>query len=90
MIVVEDDGAGIDLPRVVERARSLGLVTGEDPADPTELVFLPGLSTRDASDGLAGRGIGLDAVRAFVRDAGYAVHFVTEKGHGTKFVIEPG
>ena len=93
VIVVEDDGAGIDLARVVARARALGLVeeSASDamPADASELVFLPGLSTRDASDGLAGRGIGLDAVRAYVREAGYTVHFVTEKGNGTKFVIEP-
>ena len=93
VIVVEDDGAGIDLERIVARARALGLVDDSggvaNPPDAAELVFLPGLSTRDASDGLAGRGIGLDAVRAYVREAGYAVHFVTEKGHGTKFVIEP-
>ena len=86
VIVVEDDGAGIDLERVVARARALGLVTDDAPVDATELVFLPGLSTRDASDGLAGRGIGLDAVRAYVREAGYGVSFVTEKGQGTKFV----
>jgi two-component system chemotaxis sensor kinase CheA len=93
VIVVEDDGGGIDLARVVARARALGLVdeatSDAMPADASELVFLPGLSTRDASDGLAGRGIGLDAVRAYVREAGYTVHFVTEKGNGTKFVIEP-
>lgn len=89
VIVVEDDGAGIDLERVVARARALGLVSEEAPVDPTELVFLPGLSTRDASDGLAGRGIGLDAVRAYVREAGYGVRFVTEKGHGTKFILAP-
>jgi two-component system chemotaxis sensor kinase CheA len=93
VIVVEDDGAGIDLERVVLRARALGLVDESSndalPADASELVFLPGLSTRDASDGLAGRGVGLDAVRAYVREAGYTVHFVTEKGNGTKFVIEP-
>ena len=89
VIVVEDDGAGIDLAEVVARARALGLVTGDASVDPTELVFLPGLSTRDASDGLAGRGIGLDAVRAYVREAGYRVHVVTEPGNGTKFVIEP-
>lgn len=93
VIVVEDDGAGIDLERIVERARSLGLVDASadvaNPASAADLVFLPGLSTRDASDGLAGRGIGLDAVRAYVREAGYTVHFVSEKGHGTKFVIEP-
>jgi HAMP domain-containing protein/HPt (histidine-containing phosphotransfer) domain-containing protein len=89
VIVVEDDGAGIDLERVVARARALGLVTGDAQPDPAELVFLPGLSTRDASGGLAGRGIGLDAVRAYVREAGYAVSVLTERGHGTKFVIEP-
>ena len=93
VIVVEDDGAGIDLERIVARARSLGLVDASvrdvGPAEAAELVFLPGLSTREESDGLAGRGIGLDAVRAYVREAGYTVHVVTEKGHGTKFVIEP-
>lgn len=93
VIVVEDNGGGIDLGRIVERARALGLVDAsadvDDPAKAADLVFLPGLSTRDTSDGLAGRGIGLDAVRAYVREAGYTVHFVTEKGNGTKFVIEP-
>jgi chemosensory pili system protein ChpA (sensor histidine kinase/response regulator) len=93
VIVVEDDGAGIDLDRIVARARSLGLLDPSvdiaDPKNAADLVFLPGLSTREASDGLAGRGIGLDAVRAYVHEAGYEVHFVTEKGNGTKFVIEP-
>ncbi|MDB4933490.1 MAG: hypothetical protein JWP87_462 [Labilithrix sp.] len=89
VIVVEDDGAGMDLGRIVARARALGLVEDGAEVDGAEVVFMPGLSTRDASDGLAGRGIGLDAVRAYVREAGYAVHFVTEKGNGTKFVIEP-
>lgn len=89
VIVMEDDGAGVDLDQIAARARSLGLVAEGAPCDPAELAFLPGLSTRDASDGLAGRGVGLDAVRAYCRDAGYAVHFMTEKGLGTKFVIEP-
>jgi two-component system chemotaxis sensor kinase CheA len=90
VIVVEDDGAGIDLERVVARARTLGLVDAANAEpDATELVFRAGLSTREESDGLAGRGVGLDAVRAFLREAGYAVHFVTERGQGTKFVIEP-
>ena len=93
VIVVEDNGAGIDLDRIVDRARSLGLLDPSvdigDPKNAADLVFLPGLSTREASDGLAGRGIGLDAVRAYVHEAGYDVHFVTEKGNGTKFVIEP-
>jgi len=90
IIVVEDDGAGIDLDRIVARARDLGLIDAATTApDATELVFRAGLSTREESDGLAGRGIGLDAVRAYLRDAGYQVHFASEKGHGTKFVLEP-
>jgi chemotaxis protein histidine kinase CheA len=89
VITVEDDGAGMDTERIVVRARALGLVEEGAPVDPKEVVFLPGLSTRDASDGLAGRGVGLDAVRAYVREAGYMVHFGTEQGKGTKFVLEP-
>jgi PAS domain S-box-containing protein len=90
VIVVEDDGAGIDLDRVVARARTLGLVDAANEApDATELVFHAGLSTREESDGLAGRGVGLDAVRAYLREAGYTVQVVTERGHGTKFVLEP-
>lgn len=86
IITVEDDGAGIDLDGVVHRAKALGLDT---TMVPTELVFHPGLSTRTTSDGLAGRGIGLDAVRSYLKEAGYAVHVFTEKGAGTKFVLAP-
>jgi chemotaxis protein histidine kinase CheA len=86
VIVVEDDGGGIDLERVAQRARDLGL-DGSLPA--ADLIFCPGLSTRATSDGLAGRGVGLDAVRSYLREAGYVVQVVTEKGHGTKFVLLP-
>jgi two-component system, chemotaxis family, sensor kinase CheA len=87
IITVEDDGGGIDLARVEERARELGIVT--NGATPEDLVFAPGVSTRETSDGLAGRGVGLDAVRAYLTEVGYRVHFVSEPGNGTKFVLEP-
>ncbi len=86
-IVVEDDGRGIDEPAVVERARSMGVDVSSE--GDVELVFVPGLSTRQSADGLSGRGVGLDAVRAYLREAGYRIHFVTEPTRGTKFVIEP-
>jgi two-component system, chemotaxis family, sensor kinase CheA len=87
VIAVEDDGAGIDLARVAERARELGIA--KEGVTPEDLVFAPGVSTRETSDGLAGRGVGLDAVRAYLGEVGYRVHFVTEPGNGTKFVLEP-
>ena len=87
LITVEDDGAGMDLERVVVRARALGLDHGD--LSPEELVFLPGLSTRETSDGLAGRGVGLDAARAYLREVGYEIRFVTGRGQGTKFFHEP-
>jgi chemotaxis protein histidine kinase CheA len=85
VITVEDDGDGIDLDGVLERARALGLEGGEA----TDLIFHAGLSTRAESDGLAGRGVGLDAVRAYLHEAGYTVQVVTERGSGTKFVLAP-
>lgn len=84
IITVEDDGAGIDLEAVGERARELGV-----EGDPHELIFHPGLSTRDSSDGLAGRGVGLDAARVYLREAGYTIDLVTEEGRGTKFTVAP-
>jgi PAS domain S-box-containing protein len=84
VIVVEDDGGGIDLEAVRARAEALGL-----DGDPTELVFHSGLSTRATSDGLAGRGVGLDAVRSYLRDAHYRVTVVSEPGRGTKFTMTP-
>jgi two-component system chemotaxis sensor kinase CheA len=84
VITIEDDGAGIDLDAVVSSARALGI----DPnIDPIDLIFEKGLSTRESSDGLAGRGVGLDAVRAYLQEVGYLVEVVTEKGQGTKFVL---
>lgn len=84
VITVEDDGGGIDFDRVAERARALDLDT---TLEPTDLIFAAGLSTRESSDGLAGRGVGLDAVRAYLDEAGYRISVISEAGNGTKFVI---
>jgi chemotaxis protein histidine kinase CheA len=85
-VEVEDDGGGIALEAVRTRASALGL----DPDLPAaDLIFAKGLSTRATSDGLAGRGVGLDAVRAYAHEAGYEVDVVSEPGKGTKFLVRP-
>jgi len=60
---ISDDGRGIDLEKVREKAKSMG----RGDLAPLDAVFLTGLSTKDATDLSAGRGIGLDAVKSFVK-----------------------
>lgn len=86
VITVEDDGRGLDEPRIRERAQSLGL-DADKPA--TELVFTSGLSTRDAADDLGGLGVGLDAVKSDLEAVGYTVRVETKAGQSTRFVVAP-
>lgn len=63
-IDIEDDGRGIDTDRIRQIARSKGLATPDDEL--LDLLFTPGFSTRDDVDDVAGRGVGLDAVKVQV------------------------
>ena len=85
-----DDGKGIDFDRVREKALGLNLITVEDAGDKNRLlnaIFSPGFSTA-AEEGMhAGRGIGLNLVRDWVRNAGGTIKLQTESGKGTVFNI---
>ncbi len=86
-ITIEDDGAGVDVANVRARATEAGLVTqtiAEAADDDTllSLLFLPGFSTRETSDLLAGRGIGLDIARSGIQRMGGAVHLSSRAGKG--------
>ena len=87
-IEVRDDGAGLDLARIAERARLQGLLA--DDARPTEaelagMIFQPGFSTVDEVTELAGRGIGMDIVRAEVTSLGGRIDTASATGRGTAF-----
>ena len=87
-VVFSDDGAGLDLVRLRERAAELGTVANAgalDDADATQLVFAPGLSTATETSSLAGRGIGMDVVRTDVVALGGRIETHTEPGAGTRF-----
>jgi HAMP domain-containing protein/HPt (histidine-containing phosphotransfer) domain-containing protein len=86
-IVVEDDGRGLDAEQIAARARELGIDTRSE--GPSELVFRPGLTTREAPTDLAGRGVGLDAVRAELQSIGYVVKLESEPGKFTRYVLTP-
>ncbi len=63
-IVIFDDGRGLDLPKIKEKALSKGLRAETNSQQQTaELIFLPGFSTADSVSQHSGRGVGMDAIR---------------------------
>ena len=89
-VEVCDDGRGIDVAAVLERARSRGMrVLDDDPtAAAHTLLFEPGFTTRDHAGALAGRGVGLDVVRAEIEALQGTVVLVSTPGTGTCITIE--
>jgi two-component system, chemotaxis family, sensor kinase CheA len=88
VIEVEDDGAGIPIERVLQKAVERNLVTAEDAAGMSErealqLIFLPGFSTAAAVTTVSGRGVGMDVVRANVEKVGGSVEVESRRGVGT-------
>jgi two-component system chemotaxis sensor kinase CheA len=87
-ISISDDGAGIDLESVRARAVEVGVLHPDLAADlpareVAELIFHPGLSTRETVSEISGRGVGMDAVRTTIESLGGSVEIETRRGHGT-------
>ncbi|MDP3311139.1 MAG: chemotaxis protein CheW, partial [Polaromonas sp.] len=85
-----DDGAGLDLQRIREKAEASGLIApgqqiGDDEA--ANLIFMPGFSTASQVTELAGRGIGMDVVRSEVNALGGRIETSTVAGKGTNFKL---
>jgi two-component system chemotaxis sensor kinase CheA len=88
IIAITDDGAGIDVERVRQRAARLGVdVTDLDDHEALQLVFHSGLSTSTFVSDISGRGIGLDVVRANADAARGRVEVRTTPGAGSEFRI---
>lgn len=92
IIEVSDDGAGIDPAALRERfvasgrwTRSRADLASED--DVLRAIFDSGMSSRDEADALAGRGVGLDAVRETISRLGGEVRLTSTPGKGTTFVL---
>ncbi len=90
VVVVADDGTGLNLPRIRERAVEKGLLAYDQPATDRELmdlVFAPGFSTATEVTELAGRGVGMDVVRSELSSFGGRVTVATEGGRFTRFTL---
>jgi two-component system chemotaxis sensor kinase CheA len=86
-ILIEDDGSGVNVRNVRERAVQAELITpaiAETADDDTllSLLFVPGFSTRDSSDLLAGRGIGLEIARNVTQRLGGHIRISSRAGEG--------
>jgi len=91
-IIVADDGGGIDVEAIRERALGTERLSLEAAERATvdelyDLLFEPGFSSRDASDALSGRGVGLDVVRNNLRSLDGRISVISEPGYGTRFEL---
>ncbi|HEU4457952.1 MAG TPA: Hpt domain-containing protein [Methylibium sp.] len=85
-----DDGGGLDLARIRDKGRSMGLVAEDaNPSDAelANLIFMPGFTTADKVTELAGRGVGMDVVRAEVNALGGRIETASASGQGTSFTL---
>jgi chemosensory pili system protein ChpA (sensor histidine kinase/response regulator) len=92
-IEVGDDGAGMNRAALRSRGLALGLLTRDQAEnmrveDATDLIFLPGFSTMEASTTGAGRGVGLDVVRTDILRLKGEIEVKSEPGRGTTFILK--
>ncbi|ANQ86617.1 putative pilus biogenese protein [Azoarcus olearius] len=89
-IELADDGAGLDFGRIAQRARESGLLGADEAPDErrlTNLIFVPGFSTAGAVSAVAGRGVGMDVVKAETAAVGGRIDVSSERGKGALFRI---
>lgn len=92
ILTVSDDGSGISIPRLKDKAVSAGLIDGTaaqslSDRDAMKLIFDRGLTTADKIDLNAGRGVGMSIVKESVENRGGSVLVESEPQRGTTFTI---
>jgi two-component system chemotaxis sensor kinase CheA len=90
VIQIQDDGRGIQIKKVQERARKQNLIPKEHTIDMKEcidLIFSPGFSSSDQITELSGRGVGLDVVKKNISELKGTINVSSEAGKSTRFEI---
>ncbi|SEA22459.1 Hpt domain-containing protein [Microbulbifer marinus] len=87
---ISDDGAGINLMKVRQKAVENGLMRPDAELSNNEImqfILEAGFSTADAVTQISGRGVGMDVVSAEIKQIGGTVHINSQAGRGTEFVV---
>lgn len=88
VIKVEDDGSGIPVEKIREKAENAGINTeGMTEADIKNLIFMQGISSNTEVTDISGRGVGMDVVKTKISSLGGTVELVSEKDKGSSFII---
>jgi len=92
IIEVNDDGNGIDVSKIKNKAISNGVLSAEQADSMSdqeiiELLFRPSFSTAEKISDVSGRGVGLDVVKTKIEALGGDIEVKTELGKGSKFII---
>ena len=90
LIIVEDDGAGVNRERVLQVARDRGVIGEEQQLTDEQidnLIFAPGFSTADAISDISGRGVGMDVVVSNIKKMGGSVNVRSWPGKGTRMTL---
>lgn len=93
VIEISDDGRGIDVQKVVNKAIQNGAITAEEASrlsesEKQQLIFQAGLSTAEIVTEVSGRGVGMDIVKACMERLKGSVSIHTEPGAGTTFRLK--
>ena len=92
VIVVSDDGRGMNAERLRAKALEKGVISDEeantmDERQSFNLVFLPGFSTKDVASDVSGRGVGMDVVKTNIQKLNGNIEIKSVQGKGSSFVI---
>ena len=92
LIDVADDGSGLDVEKIMAKARNNGMLTKPESEytdkEIFNLIMLPGFSTNTEVTEYSGRGVGMDVVKKNLEKVGGAVSISSEKDKGTTFTIK--
>ena len=89
-VIIQDDGAGLNLDRLRAKALELGIMREDESFDQEKIInvmFASGVSTAEEVTDISGRGVGMDVVRKNLEKASGAIATQTEHGKGTTFTI---
>ncbi len=89
VIVVSDDGTGLDVERIKNKAQELGLIDDAElpEREALNLILAPGFSTARQVSQVSGRGVGMDVVASELKQLGGSLQIDSVFGKGAKFII---